>query len=188
MKLIVGLGNYGDKYEKTRHNAGFMAVEKLADKLNIEFNKNKFHAKIGEGFYEGEKIIIAQPQTYMNLSGVAVAEIMDFYKLEMDELLVIFDDMDMPLGKMRIRQKGSAGGHNGIKSIIGSLGNNQNFNRFKLGIGKPERGNVIDFVIGKMTATEMVEIAPTLDLSVDATLCWIKDGIDVTMNKYNTKK
>ena len=187
MKLIVGLGNYGEDYARTRHNVGFMAVEKLADKLSIQLNKNTFHSKCGTGIYKGEKIMIVQPQTYMNRSGLAVAAIMDFYKLDVEDLLVIFDDMDMPTGKFRIRQKGSAGGHNGIKDIIARMGNKQNFNRFKIGIGHPEHGKVNDFVTGKMTAKEAEELEPSLDHSVDAALCWATEGINVCMNKYSLK-
>ncbi len=137
MKLIVGLGNPGRQYADTKHNIGFMVVDYLAGKLGIKVDKIKFKSIIGEGFVGTEKIVLAKPQTYMNLSGEAVLDMVQWYKPEPQDMLVIFDDMDLPLGKLRLRMKGSAGGHNGMKSII-YLVQSDEFPRLRIGIGRPE--------------------------------------------------
>ncbi|CAM4124386.1 aminoacyl-tRNA hydrolase [Erysipelothrix inopinata] len=149
MKVIVGLGNPGKEYEKTRHNAGFMVVDGLADKLNIDINTKKHKALIGVGHYQGQKIMLVKPQTYMNLSGETVGEIVRYYDLDLDDLLIVSDDLDSEIGVIRIRLKGSSGGQNGIKSIINHLGT-QEFNRLKIGIGKSSIIKTVDYVLGKM--------------------------------------
>ncbi len=187
MKLIVGLGNWGSEYNNTRHNIGFITVDYLAEKLNIEFNKTKFFASIGEGNYKGEKVMLMRPQTFMNRSGQAVRAAMDFYKLDVEDLLVIFDDMDLPCGQLRVRQKGSAGGHNGMKDIISQLGNNQNINRFKLGIDHPVYGDTVNYVLGKFTEEEQNLLRPAVQEAADAAMCWLTEGITPTMNRFNGK-
>ena len=130
MKLIIGLGNPGKEYENTRHNTGFMVLDRLSEKLNIEMTQNKFKGLYGKSKYKGEDVILLKPQTYMNLSGESVRQVMDFFKINQEDILVIYDDLDMPVGKLRLRQSGSAGGHNGIKNIILHTGS-QNFNRIR---------------------------------------------------------
>lgn len=187
MKLIVGLGNPGAEYHNTRHNIGFITVGYLAESLGAEFNKEKFFARVAETNYRGEKLLFLLPQTYMNKSGQAVRAAMDFYKLDIADLLVIFDDMDLPCGDMRMRQKGSAGGHNGMKDIINMMGNDQNIARIKLGIAHPEHGDVINYVLGKFSDDEQEQLRPAVKTACDAALCWVTDGTTVAMNRYNTK-
>ncbi len=147
MYVVVGLGNPGRKYERTRHNAGFDAVELLASRLGIRLTKLKCKALIGEGTIGGERVALAQPQTFMNLSGESVRELVGWYKIDMDHLIVIYDDCDLPLGKLRVRAKGSAGTHNGMKSILYQLGS-EDFPRVRVGIGRPPEGwDLADFVL-----------------------------------------
>lgn len=187
MKLIVGLGNPGAEYQNTRHNIGFITVAHLADKLGAEFNKDKFFARVAEVIYQGEKLLFLLPQTYMNKSGQAVRAAMDFYKLDTEDLLVIFDDMDLPCGEMRMRQKGSAGGHNGMKDIINMMGNDQNIARIKLGIAHPKHGDVVNYVLGKFTEEEQTQLRPQVETACDAALCWVTEGCTTAMNRYNKK-
>ncbi|GED33462.1 aminoacyl-tRNA hydrolase [Brevibacillus centrosporus] len=188
MKVIIGLGNPGKKYEDTRHNAGFMAIDKISDKWCIPVQQNKFRALVGEGRIEGEKVLLVKPQTYMNLSGESVAEILKFYKLIPDELVVIFDDLDMPTGQLRLREKGSAGGHNGIKSMIQHLGT-QDFKRIKVGIGRPEPGrSVSDYVLQSFPASERSSIQEAVSLAADAAAMWTRETFVKVMNHYNSLK
>ena len=155
MKLIVGLGNPGLKYEKTRHNIGFDILDLLAKKVKLGSVKEKFNGIIGEFNFKGEKILFLKPQTFMNLSGDCVGAVIKFYKIEKEDILIVYDDMDLPLGKLRFKEKGSSGGHNGIKSIISHIG--EEFSRIKCGIGKPiVKDNNIDFVLGKFSKEEQI--------------------------------
>ena len=150
MFVIVGLGNPGKKYENTRHNAGFLAIDALASKYGISITEKKHKALCGSGYMEGVKVVLVKPQTYMNLSGESVREVLDFYKLDPEEdMIVMYDDISLAPGNIRIRKKGSAGGHNGIKNIIQHLGN-QEFNRIRVGIGKDARIPTVDYVLGKI--------------------------------------
>ena len=144
MFLIVGLGNPGREYNNTRHNIGFDAIDVIADKYNIEVSRIKFKGVYGEGIVNGEKVILLKPTTYMNLSGESVREVMDFYKLSEEDILIIYDDVSLDVGRIRIREKGSAGGHNGIKSIIANIGTDV-FSRIKVGVGKPQ-GDLVKHV------------------------------------------
>ena len=184
MKIIVGLGNYGAEYAKTRHNIGFMAADIIAEKLNIDFTKEKFHAQIAETNFNGEKIILMKPLTYMNRSGLAVAEAMNFYKLDLTDLLVIYDDMDMPCGQLKIKKKGSGGGHRGIGDIINSLGTDV-ISRIKVGIDHPVHDTVVDFVLKPFTAEELEKINPALEVAAKAAVYWLENGTQETMNVYN---
>ena len=139
MILIVGLGNPGKEYANTRHNIGFRVIERLSEIHNIPLNQKKHKAILGSGYIEGQKVVLAQPQTYMNLSGESVREIADFYKIEPEDMIIIFDDISLDVGQLRLRKKGSAGGHNGIKSIIAHL-NSQDFPRIKVGVGEKPSG------------------------------------------------
>lgn len=184
MKLIVGLGNPGRKYEATRHNAGFIALDLIADKFNIDIDKEKMKALVGEGNIRGEKVILVKPQTFMNLSGEAVGAVARWYKIEPEDILVIYDDMDLDLGRIRIRKKGSAGGHNGIKSLIQHLGTEE-FPRIKIGIGRPAEKGTIDYVLGVFPQGDIPELEKALDLTVNALEDIMKNDIDAAMRNYN---
>lgn len=185
MYLIVGLGNPGDKYTFTRHNAGFLAIDYISQKHNIEIKKLKHKAMIGEGIISGKKVVLAKPQTFMNLSGESIRELVSWYKVEQKNIIVIYDDVSMPVGSLRIREKGSAGGHNGIKSIILNL-NSDEFPRFKLGINeKPSEYNLADYVLGKFTSTEQKVMFDTFEKVNLAVEEFITNGIQSAMNKYN---
>lgn len=187
MKLIVGLGNPGAEYQNTRHNIGFITVGYLAEQLGVDFNKEKFFARIAEANWQGEKLLLMLPQTFMNKSGQAVRAAVDFYKLDTEDILVIFDDMDLAPGDMRMRQKGSAGGHNGMKDIINMMGNDQNIARIKLGISHPKHGDVINYVLGKFNQEEQDLLRPAVKTACEAALCWATDGTARAMNRFNQK-
>lgn len=184
MYLIVGLGNPGIKYARTRHNMGFMAIDEIASKLGFSVNKNKFKAKLGEGFFRGEKILLVKPQTYMNLSGEAVRAVADFYDIPCEKIVVIYDDFDLNTGALRIRKKGSAGSHNGMKSVVQHLGS-ENFPRLRIGIGSKDDDDVINFVIGRIAKDEKAVLQNAVERAAEAVLCMITDGIDKAMNRYN---
>lgn len=188
MKIIVGLGNPGSEYAKTRHNVGFMLIDALAEHLNISLWKDKFNAQIAEGRIGIEKVILVKPQTYMNNSGEAVGPLMRWYKLEPEDVIVAHDDLDIPAGAVRIRKKGSSGGHNGIKSLIAHLGS-ENFARVRLGIGRPLPGwTVVNHVLAPFPAEDKVEVDKAIKYLVPAVECIVKESLDLAMNKYNPKK
>ena len=185
MYLIVGLGNPEDDYSKTRHNMGFNVINKIAKQYNIEVNKNKFKGLIGKGKIEGIDVILLKPQTYMNLSGESIKEVVDFYKIELDKLLIIYDDMDVDIGQIKIRKKGGAGSHNGMKSVIDCI-NTEEFSRIRVGIGKPEdKSDMINYVLGYIPENEVKELDKSTTIAKDAIIDFILNGIDNTMNKYN---
>ncbi len=189
MKVIVGLGNPGRQYENTRHNIGFITIDRIAEKLGIQVNRSKFRATVGEGFAGREKVLLAKPETYMNDSGLAVHDIMDFYKLEPEDLIVVYDDFDIPVGSVRIRPFGSAGTHNGMRSIVRLLGSDR-FPRVRIGTGKSdmESRELVGFVLGGFSKDEVKIMEEAVDLARDACICWTKSGIDLTMNRYNVRK
>ena len=187
MYLIVGLGNPEEEYAKTRHNMGFCTINELAKEFNIEVNKTKFNALYGTGTVNGQKILLLKPQTYMNLSGEAVKAFVDFYKIELEDIVVIYDDTDIEKGTIRIRKKGSPGSHNGIKSVTNML-NTCEFTRIRIGIGKPEFSNdMINYVIGKISEEEQEKLDPGITKAKDAVIELLKNGVDSAMNKYNIK-
>lgn len=187
MYLIVGLGNPENEYASTRHNMGFCAINKIAKEFNIEITKSKFNALYGTGIIKGQKVILVKPQTYMNLSGNAVVDFMDFYKLQLEDLVVIYDDIDIEPGSIRIRKKGSPGSHNGMKSITTML-QSEEFVRIRIGIGKPQFTNdMINYVIGHIDEEERAKLEPGIDTAKNATIELIQNGVDSAMNKYNTK-
>ncbi|MCI8285040.1 MAG: aminoacyl-tRNA hydrolase [Firmicutes bacterium] len=187
MKFIVGLGNPGREYENTKHNVGFLTVDILAEKLGIKVNKIKFKGLIGEGFIGGEKVILVKPQTYMNLSGNCVREVLAFYKAEPSDMIVIYDDIDIPLGTLRIRKKGSAGTHNGMRSVIYDI-QSDNFPRIRIGIGSEHKGDLVNYVISGFSGEAKDEIEKTILRAADAAICMVENGIDKAMGEYNTKK
>ncbi len=187
MYLIVGLGNPEPEYANTRHNMGFDSINKIARELNIELKKTRFNAILGEGVVEGKKVFLVKPQTFMNNSGESVEAFVSFYKIPMENILVIYDDMDTEVGKIRVRAKGGAGSHNGMKSIINEL-NSEEFARIRVGIGKPkDEFDRIDYVIGRVSKEEQLKLQKGVDSARDAVIYWIENGIDNTMNKYNIK-
>ncbi|MBM7704912.1 aminoacyl-tRNA hydrolase [Metabacillus iocasae] len=185
MKVIVGLGNPGREYDRTRHNIGFMIIDELAEHLMISLDKTKFNGIYGVGTVKGEKVILLKPLTYMNLSGESLKPLMSYYDVSPEDILVIYDDLDLPSGKVRLRTKGSAGGHNGIKSIVQHL-KTQEFNRIRVGIDRPTNGmKISDYVLGKFTNEEMVDMKEAIDKSIKASEDWIHTPFLEVMNRYN---
>jgi len=187
MYIVVGLGNPGRKYDVTRHNIGFEVIDELARTHQIKMTKVKFKSLIGEGQINGEKVILVKPQTYMNLSGQAVKEIMSFYQLEMSQLIVAYDDIDLDVGKLRIRKKGSGGSHNGMRNIL-LLMQDENFPRVRIGIGRPDgRQPLADYVLSKFSSEEQKVLVPMVQDGVSAIELMIKEDVDLAMNRYNIK-
>lgn len=188
MFLIIGLGNPTTQYNGTRHNVGFDVIDMLSDKYNISVNNKKSKAFVGNGIIEGNKVVLVKPQTYMNLSGESVRGLVDFYKLDAtSEILIIYDDVSLDVGQLRIRKKGSAGGHNGIKSIISHLGT-QEFLRIKVGVGeKPKEYDLADYVLGHFSKSDVVKMLDGYDRVKSAIEDILRDDIDGAMNKYNKK-
>ena len=188
MYLIVGLGNPGTKYAHTRHNVGFDVLEALSRKLGVSISREKEQALIGECFVGGQKVILALPQTYMNLSGESVMRLANWYKIEPENLLVVYDDIDIPQGHIRIRKNGSAGTHNGMRSIVGLLGY-ENFPRLRVGVGQKREGyELADWVLGHYIGEEQEVADKAFALAADAVVDYIQNGIDSAMRTYNTKK
>ncbi len=188
MFIIAGLGNPGKKYETTRHNVGFCVIDKLAAAYNISVTEEKYKALAGNGYIEGNRVLLLKPQTYMNLSGESVREAVDFYKADPStDLIVILDDIDLPLGQLRIRKSGSAGGHKGLKSIISCLGT-QEFARLRVGIGaRPPLMDLADYVLSHFPAEEWRLMDETFSLAAEAVVCMMEDA-DMAMNRYNARR
>lgn len=188
MYIIAGLGNPGQPYEGTRHNAGFDVIDVLAEAYNISVDYRKNRALIGKGIIEGQKVILAKPQTYMNLSGESIRGLVDYYKVdEESELIVIYDDVSLDPGQIRIRKRGSAGGHNGIKSIIAHLGT-EVFPRVKVGVGqKPRQYDLADYVLGHFSREEREQMAEGYRHAAEAVKYMVTDRVDEAMNEYNRK-
>jgi PTH1 family peptidyl-tRNA hydrolase len=188
MKLIVGLGNPTKEYDGTRHNIGFMAIDALAEEFGIRVDTLKHKAMTGSGYIGGQKVILAKPVTYMNLSGEAVRAISDYYKIPAEDILIIFDDTTLDVGRMRIRKKGSAGGHNGIKSIIAHLGTTE-FPRVKIGIGAKREGqDLADYVLSRFPKEDKEALKEVLEDTKNAVELIVQDDIEEAMNRYNKKK
>ncbi|MBQ7704527.1 MAG: aminoacyl-tRNA hydrolase [Selenomonadaceae bacterium] len=189
MKIFVGLGNPGAEYANTKHNVGFMLADKLAAELCATDWRNNFNALIAESFVDGEKLLIVKPQTFMNLSGEAVEAVKNFYKVDAENLIVAHDDMDLPVGTIRLRPKGSSGGHKGIESIIFHLAWEQNFPRVRIGIGRPpENCPVNSHVLSNFNSEDAPKIAAAIENLVPAVLCICREGINNAMNKFNSHK
>lgn len=188
MYIIAGLGNPGRQYENTRHNIGFMVIDAAAEKYHIAVAEKKHKALLGKGMIGGEKVILVKPQTFMNLSGESIREIIDYYKVEeKTELIVIADDISLETGTLRIRKKGSAGGHNGLKNIILHLGHDE-FQRIKIGVGgKPSDYDLVDYVLGHFGKEDGERIAQSVERAAEALETMIADGPDAAMNQFNKK-
>lgn len=187
VKMIVGLGNPGSKYHETRHNLGFMAIDCLAKNLNVTFSEEKnFKAEVGSCFFNGEKIYLVKPTTFMNHSGIAVYALLTYYHIELKDFVVIYDDLDMAVGRIRLRQKGSSGGHNGIKSIIAQT-DTQVFNRIKIGIGRPKQGqSVVHYVLEKFNSDDYLTIMDTIEKVSKAVQYYLQESdFTKTMQQFN---
>lgn len=188
MYIIAGLGNPGLKYAKTKHNIGFMVVDELANRYNIDFNIKKGQALCGQGVIEGQKVLLVKPQTFMNLSGESIASLANFYKIDVtSELIVIYDDITLEPGNIRVRKKGSAGGHNGMKNII-KLISTEEYMRVRTGIGaKPEKMDLAAYVLAPFEKAVIPDIEVGIERAANATVKILTDGIESTMNEYNKK-
>lgn len=185
MYLIAGLGNPGHEYEKTRHNIGFRVLDAIAEEAGIDVGEKKNKGLCGKGMFAGEKVILVKPQTFMNASGECIREVADYYKIEPENIIIIFDDISLDPGKLRIRKKGSAGGHNGIKSIIANL-STQDFPRVKFGIGdKPKGYDLADYVLGRFSKEDEEVISENLPRAVKAVELMIREGAEAAMNQMN---
>jgi len=187
MKIIAGLGNKGLKYAKTRHNIGFEVIELLAHRNQIDMSSRKFKGLIGQGYIEGEKVLLVMPLTYMNLSGECIREVLDYYRLSAEDLLVVYDDISLDVGALRIRKKGSAGGQNGIKNIINHLGHDE-FLRYKVGVGpQPQGVKAEHFVLGRFSKQEMDQVIESVEHAAKGIEAYLKFGLDYAMNHFNKK-
>jgi PTH1 family peptidyl-tRNA hydrolase len=192
MKLITGLGNPGRNYALNRHNLGFQCINYIAKKYSIPVKQIQCQSKIGKGSIAGEEVILAKPRTYVNISGAAVSSLMKKYHIPAEDIVIIYDDMDLPIGKVRIRPSGNSGGHKGIKSIISSLGH-KDFCRIKIGIGRPvaeegyeiDENDIVDYVLNNFSIEEQGKIDTALKTAADAVECIVSDGVIAAMNKYN---
>ena len=188
MKIIAGLGNPGAEYAHTKHNVGFMLVDALAERLNAPAWKEDFFSSVTEVRIGGEKVFLVKPLTYMNNSGEAIGPMLSYYKMETDDLTVVHDDMDIPAGMVRIRKKGSSGGHNGIKSILAHVGR-EDFSRVRIGIGRPPAGwTVINHVLAPFSSEDVPKIREAINYLLPAVECIVMDGVDLAMNRYNPHK
>lgn len=186
MYIIAGLGNPGKKYENTRHNMGFMAIDLLADEYDISVDKLKFKSLVGEGRIAGQRVLLLKPQTYMNLSGDAIREAMNFYKIDPENLIIIYDDIDIPTGTFRIRKKGSAGTHNGMRSIVQQIQSDQ-FPRIRVGIGSEKKVDLMHYVIGGVSKSEAELLKDALVKSAKGAAAIVEKGIDKAMNEFNVR-
>lgn len=185
MKIIAGLGNPGREYTATRHNVGFDTITALCDKYGIRLDQKKFKGLCGAGVIEGQKVLLVQPQTYMNNSGECLREIADFYKVDTEDIIIICDDINLDTGRLRLRPKGSAGGHNGLKSIIAHLGG-ENFPRIRIGVGgKPEGWDLADHVLGRFSAEDEKIMREAIKRAAEAAAVWVQYDINKAMNMFN---
>ncbi len=189
MKIIAGLGNPGSRYEATRHNAGFHVVDTLARELGLSWKNSQFQASVAQGNIENETILLVKPLTFMNDSGVAIGKIIRYYKIPLQQILIIFDDLDLPAGKVRVREKGSAAGHHGMESIIAHL-SSQEFPRIKVGIGRPANGKVeiIDFVLGAPKGDDSIILQEGESIAAQAALLWARTDIAAAMNALSVPR
>lgn len=185
MKIIVGLGNPGRKYDGTRHNVGFDVIDRLAEAPGVSSFSSRFQALIAEAREDDEKVLLVKPETFMNLSGLAVRQLVDFYQCPAEDLLVICDDVNLPLGKLRFRAKGTHGGHNGLRDIQSHLGSTE-YARLRIGVDAPGQADMVGHVLGKFRPAERAAMEDALSLATQAAAVWIRDGIQTCMNQYNS--
>jgi peptidyl-tRNA hydrolase, PTH1 family len=185
-KLIVGLGNPGTKYQWTRHNAGFMVLDRLADIAGIPVSRKKFSGFYGEGDWQGQHLLLLKPLTFMNLSGRSVVEALRFHKLSLKDVLVIHDDLDIPFGRVKLKEGGGHAGHNGLRSLVSELGSGD-FTRVRVGIGRPLRGDVVDYVLSRFADDEQKQLATILDGVIDSIYVFYSEGIAKAMTLYNKR-
>ena len=186
MKLVIGLGNPGRDYSDTRHNIGFLCLNHLAKRLGIGFSRRQAKARLATGRVADQEVVLAKPQGFVNRSGDSVARLVKLYRMPLADLLILYDDMDLPLGSLRIRAKGSAGGHNGMKSIIAALGS-QDFPRLRVGIGRPGAEGAVEHVLSSFIPEEKASLLTITERVSEAVLCFIQEGIAIAMDKYNTR-
>jgi PTH1 family peptidyl-tRNA hydrolase len=186
MKLIIGLGNPGNEYKENRHNIGFMVIDKVAEKVNLDINKNKFGGLYGDGLYKNEKILLIKPQRFINLSGEVIKPYLDFYKINIDDILIISDDLDMNVGSMKLKQSGGSGGHNGLKNIELNLGTDE-YKRLKIGISNDKSISTKEYVLGNFKENEKEAIEKTVEKASDICLDFIIVPFSELMNKYNKR-
>ena len=184
MKVLVGLGNPGRKYENTRHNVGFRVIDEVARRWQIDVSRRRFDGLTGDGWFGQDRVLLLKPMTFMNLSGRSVREVMTFHKATLDDLLLIVDEMALPLGRIRVRPNGSGGGHNGLTNVIRELGDD-GFARLRIGIESAEGRNAVGHVLGPFSAEERGQIDPAIISAADAVECWLAEGIDSAMNRFN---
>lgn len=184
MKIVVGLGNPGSRYVGTRHNVGFDVVDRLAESPQAGRFLNRFQAQIGELSEDSQRILLVKPETFMNLSGRSVRQVVDFYQVALEDLLVVCDDVNLPLGRLRVRARGTHGGHNGLRDIQNHLGTTE-YARLRLGVGSSDRAELIDHVLGRFRPTEKPAIEEAIQTAVQAVVVWIHQGVEACMNQYN---
>lgn len=185
VKMVVGLGNPGQRYARSRHNVGFQVVDRVARANDLVFSRKRFRAQIAEANRTGERVILVKPQTFMNSSGEAVGKLYTYYRIAPENLLVIYDDLDLPLGKIRLRPKGSSGGHHGMESIISHI-HTSGFPRLRMGIGRPNPEADINHVLGAFLPEERRVMEKAIDRAAEAVGTWVKEGMDTAMNKFNS--
>ena len=184
MQMIVGLGNPGKKYAETRHNVGFKVIDLLGGVLGIEVNKKGFGGKLGKGDFAGKQVLLLKPQQYMNLSGMPVVEAVGFYKLDLNNVLVVLDDMWLEPGQIRLRAKGAAGGHNGLTDVLEKLGT-ENVSRLRVGIGQAPADGAVDYVLGEPDKKDAELVNQGVQRAKEAAICWLEEGIEAAMTKFN---
>lgn len=184
MKILIGLGNPGERYARTRHNLGFMVIDRLAGHLEIKVERRRFESLLGEKPLDGETLLLVKPQTYVNQSGVSTRKVLEHYTCSLDSIMVICDDLNLPLGRLRIRRKGSSGGHNGLESITSCLGSTE-FARLRIGIGPPPQGEARDYVLSPFLKDEEEVVAETIEKACEAAMEWVGAGIEGCMKKFN---
>ncbi len=184
MFCVIGLGNPGRQYFQTRHNAGFLVIDRITEDNNIILDKKGFQSIYGKGYINNKPVILVKPQTFMNLSGEAAGLIINYYRIQLDHVLIIYDELDLPLGTIRIRLSGSAGGHNGLTSVLSSIGC-QSVPRLRVGIGRPTTGTVVDYVLTSFSGQQMVEFKESINRAAEATISFITNGPEYAMNQFN---
>lgn len=184
MFCLIGLGNPGRQYSQTRHNAGFLVIDRIAEEANLQLDQQGFQSVYGKGLLKGEQVFLVKPQTFMNLSGEAVGPFIKYYRIPLEQVLIIYDDLDLPLGMIRIRLSGSAGGHNGLSSVLNAIGE-QAVPRLRVGIGRPADGRVIDYVLSAFSGAELNEFKASINRAAQAGISFVTEGAQAAMNRFN---